>query len=301
MKKLSAILLMIIFTMTTVACSNKEKETNQQYEQAMADGKSNVIEEEYDKAISYFELALESKENDTEATNLIKQLKLLTDAMEKDGENDINICFNQLKIINEINSITTKTNVVKEKSNNYKKVVLNNIDKKIDSLETEAKKGNSEKKIKNMIKKCEEYQLEDEVDRCNEILSVCRDKKEEIKAQKEAEQIAQKNAENSSKNKKSKSFSSKQAWCIRGGHYTDAKNILKEFNSCKGCQIKRDIHSGSTYTGCMYCGSESRVPQDTGICLDCGAENHPPIVDVTEDGIVVYADGTTMEWNFANM
>lgn len=299
MKKLSAILLMIIFAMATVACSNKEKETNQQYEQAMADGKSNVIEEEYDKAISYFELALESKENDTEATNLIKQLKLLIGAMEKDGEDDTSICFNQLKSINEINSIKTKTNVVKEKSNNYKKVVLKNIDKKIDNLETEAKKGNSEKKIKNMIKKCEEYKLDDQVDRCNDILNVCKERKEEIKAEKEAEQIAQNNA-NSSRKKKSKSTSAKQAWCVRGGHYTDAKNILKEFNSCKGCQIKRDIHSGSTYTGCMYCGS-SKVPQDTGICLDCGAENHPAIVDVTEDGIVVYADGTTMEWNFANM
>lgn len=37
----------------------------------MSNGKSSVVEEEYDKAIDYFDLALEAKKDDKEATNYV--------------------------------------------------------------------------------------------------------------------------------------------------------------------------------------------------------------------------------------
>ena len=67
MKKLSTILLTIIISITLSACNNKAElgGISQEYKDAMSKGKSNVIEEEYDKAINYFKLALESKKDDT--------------------------------------------------------------------------------------------------------------------------------------------------------------------------------------------------------------------------------------------
>ena len=67
MKKLSTILLTIIISITLSACNNKANESNQQYEDAMSNGKSSVVEEEYNKAIDYFDLALEAKKHDNEA------------------------------------------------------------------------------------------------------------------------------------------------------------------------------------------------------------------------------------------
>lgn len=61
MKKLSAILLTIIISITLSSCNNKTNESNQQYQDAMSNGKSSIVEEEYDKAIDYFDLALEAK------------------------------------------------------------------------------------------------------------------------------------------------------------------------------------------------------------------------------------------------
>lgn len=120
MKKLSTILLTIIISITLSACNNKAElgGINQEYKDAMSKGKSNVIEEEYDKAIDYFKLALESKENDTEAKNLIEQLNLLVEA--EDSE-EHGAYFFQIEKIDKINNIKTETDVVKDKANEYKK------------------------------------------------------------------------------------------------------------------------------------------------------------------------------------
>ena len=89
MKKRVIILMVLILGIMVVGCNKAETNgqsegIGQEYKDAVSKEKSNVIDGEYDKAIDYFKLALESKENDTEAKNLIEQLNLLVEA--KDSE-----------------------------------------------------------------------------------------------------------------------------------------------------------------------------------------------------------------------
>lgn len=100
-------------SITLSACNNKENEINQQYEDAMSNGKSSVVEEEYNKAIDYFDLALESKKDDKEATNLIKQLKLMLEIEESESHGAY---FYQMERIDKINEIDTESDVVKKKA-----------------------------------------------------------------------------------------------------------------------------------------------------------------------------------------
>ena len=160
----------------------------------MSKGKSNVIEEEYDKAIDYFKLALESKKDDTEAKNLIEQLNLLVEA--KDSE-EHGAYFFQIEKIDKINDIKTETDVVKDKANEYKKTVLKNIDDSIDSFEEEINDGkykSAQKDLEDTIKECKKSDsLNEQLDRCNGLLKTCKEKKNEAEeqAKKEAEQKQQ--------------------------------------------------------------------------------------------------------------
>ena len=143
MKKKLIILMVLILGIMVVGCNKAETSEqsegiSQEYKDAMSKGKSNVIEEEYDKAIDYFKLALESKKDDTEAKNLIEQLNLLVEA--EDSE-EHGAYFFQIEKIDKINDIKTETDVVKDKANEYKKTVLKNIDDSIDSFEEEINDG----------------------------------------------------------------------------------------------------------------------------------------------------------------
>ena len=85
MKKQLLIGSMLALSTILSACSNDK--SNQLYEEAMANGKSSVIEEEYYEAIDDFRSALEYKEGDTEAEKLIEQLELLLDAKKAKEDN----------------------------------------------------------------------------------------------------------------------------------------------------------------------------------------------------------------------
>lgn len=113
-----------------------------------------MIEEEYDKAVDYFKLALETKSDDVEAKNLIKQLNLLIEA--KDSESH-GAYFFQIEKIDMINDIKTETDVVKDKANDYKQTVLKNLDEAIDSFEAEINEG----KYKSV-----QRDLEEAIDEC---------------------------------------------------------------------------------------------------------------------------------------
>ena len=144
MKKRVIILMAIILSIIVCGCSNNAETSvesegiSQEYKDAMSKGKSNVIEEEYDKAVDYFKLALEAKSDDVEAKNLIKQLNLLIEA--KDSESH-GAYFFQIEKIDKINNIKTETYVVKDKANDYKQTVLKNLDEAIDSFEAEINQG----------------------------------------------------------------------------------------------------------------------------------------------------------------
>ncbi|MEI3233761.1 MAG: hypothetical protein V8S33_04905 [Intestinibacter bartlettii] len=232
MKKLSPILITIIMSITLSACNKKTNESNQQYEgRSMSNGKSSVVEEEYDKAIDYFDLALEAKKDDKEATNLIKQLKLMLEIEESESHGAY---FYQMEKIDKINAIDTETDVVKKKANDYKKDVLKNTDDSIDYLEEEINDGDYEKAqkdIEDFIKECKKSDsLGEQLDRCEGLLKTCKaeKKKAEEEAKKEAEEQANKEAEAKKSSSSGDSFTR-----------ADAKRILErvfgtnEYNESK--------------------------------------------------------------------
>ena len=244
MKKLSTILLTIIISITLSACNNKAElgGISQEYKDAMSKGKSNVIEEEYDKAIDYFKLALESKKDDTEAKNLIEQLNLLVEA--KDSE-EHGAYFFQIEKIDKINDIKTETDVVKDKANEYKKTVLKNIDDSIDSFEEKINDGkykSAQKDLEDTIEECKKSEsLKEQLDKCNGLLKICKEKKKEAE-----EQVASNSNSNESSNKSSDEKNSNKVWCYgmgHPGHYVDKENAILNYgvtgSLCYGCMARK--------------------------------------------------------------
>lgn len=227
MKKRVIILAVLVLAILVIGCTSNKAETSeysegisQEYKDAMSKGKSNVIEGEYDKAIDYFKLALESKKDYTEAKNLIEQLNLLVEA--EDSE-EHGAYFFQIEKIDKINDIKTETDVVKDKANEYKKTVLKNIDDSIDYLEEEINDGDYEKAqkdIEDFIKECKKSDsLGEQLDRCEGLLKTC--KAEKKKAEEEAKKEAEEQAKIEAEAKKSSSS---------GDSFTraDAKRMLKD-------------------------------------------------------------------------
>lgn len=223
MKKLYVILLMVILAIAVVGCNNKSEEINQQYEQAMADGKSKVIEEEYDKAIDYFKLALEFKKEDTQAMNLIEQIKILMEVISLEEAPDIDY-FYQIEQIEKINNIVTQTDVVKNKANDYKEIVIKNLDSSIDTIEDSINNGEYDTAKENLnfiIEECKKYNyLEEQVEKCNKLLDVCKEKKKEKQTKKE-----QQKQESSNSNGSRKESSSNNSDTFTKN---DAKELIKK-------------------------------------------------------------------------
>lgn len=291
MKKLSAILLVIVAFITLSGCSNKE---NEQYENAMSNGKSSVIEEEYDKAIDYFDLALESKKDDEEATNLIKQLKLLLQIEESE---DHGAYFYQMERIDKINSINTETDVVKKKANDYKETVLKNIDDSLDSVKEKIKSGDYESaqnEIEDIIKECKKSDsLREQLDKSNEILKSCKaeKKKAEEEAEKQAKKAAQKQAANNSNQLSRKNNdNSGKVHCSSCKKYVNEENY--DGTCCFRC-ITESFYKTYDLQMCPYCDLENcTVNLYTGICNVCGRKVKPAVAKIREDGTVILEDGT---------
>lgn len=301
MKKLSTILLTIIISITLSACNNKAElgGISQEYKDAMSKGKSNVIEEEYDKAIDYFKLALESKKDDTEAKNLIEQLNLLVEA--KDSE-EHGAYFFQIEKIDKINDIKTETDVVKDKANEYKKTVLKNIDDSIDSFEEKINDGkykSAQKDLEDTIEECKKSDsLKEQLDRCEELLKTCKEKKKEAEeqAKKQAEQkqqVASNSNSNGSSKKSSGEKDSNKVWCEWKRHYVDKENFIDETNRCQGCEVRRSLSSTFTYEDCPVCGKTCAVSRHSGKCQYCGEKIYPAVKKIYDDGTVILEDGST--------
>lgn len=114
MKKLLTLVLSLLMIMT-VGCS---KEDNEYFEKYMEEGKMSVANQEYDKALNFFTLAKEEKEDDEELNSLYNQTKSLVEAMDskekKDYDTAIQLCEN-------IRSIDSKTSIIKEAADKLKK------------------------------------------------------------------------------------------------------------------------------------------------------------------------------------
>lgn len=279
MKKRLIVLITVVLSMlVVVGCSNNE--VNQQYENAMSEGKSKVIEEEYDKAIDYFKLALESKEDDAEAKNLIEQLNLLLEVEDAESHGAY---FFQIGKLEKIESIKTETNVVKEKASKYKELAIKNIDDWINDIENSvnnAEYDKAQEDIDFILKDLKKYDcLKDQLERCNKLLETCKEKK------KEAEKQVSNNSE--------------KVWCggmNHSGHYVDKENFIEGFNRCKGCDTRRMLGSTGFYEDCPVCGNTCAVSRYTGKCQYCGEKVYPAIKKIYDDGTAILEDGTKFNW-----
>lgn len=297
MKKRLIILMLLILGIMVVGCNKAESGSiSQEYKDAMSKGKSNVIEEEYDKAIDYFKLALESKKDDTEAKNLIEQLNLLVEA--EDSE-EHKAYFLQLEKIDKINDIKTETDVVKDKANEYKKIVLKNIDDSIDSFEEEINDGkykSAQKDIEDTIEECKKSEsLKEQLDKCNELLKICKEKKKEAE-----EQVASNSNLNESSNKSSDEKNSNKVWCYgmgHPGHYVDKENAILNYgvtgSLCYGCMARKRLGTTGYYEDCPVCGNTCAVSRYTGKCQYCGEKIYPAVKKIYDDGTVILEDGST--------
>lgn len=291
MKRLSIIFLAIILCIAMVGCNNKAKRLNEQYEEAMSKGKLSVVDEEYDKAKEYFELALESKEDDQEAKNLIKQLQLFTKVIDMEDEDEY---FEQLGKLDEIVSIKTETDTVKNKAIKYKDKIIDNIDDTIKDIEEDIEDGKyekSQKNLENIIKECKKNdELKDQLEESTKLLEHCNEKKKD-----EEKRAKAKAKEESSKKEYSlnKDDDSEKVWCQAGHHYVDVEDYVSVNNRCYGCEARRNISSTMTYADCDYCGSEYSVSRNSGVYNRCGNKVVPGVVDIYNDGTIVFEDGST--------
>ncbi|MDO5011421.1 MAG: hypothetical protein Q4E31_11395 [Intestinibacter bartlettii] len=289
------IIFAILQSLLLVACSKVEGNT--QYDDMMSKGKSSVIEEEYDKAIDYFNLALEEKKGDKEATNLIKQLKLLIDLTGENTFDNIDIYFIKLDSINKINNIKTNTSVVKDKANEYKEILLNEMDKFIDNLEEMLNDGEYEgveEDLENFIDnldKMEGEEFKDRFNRCKKLLDDCKKNQKEENDIKEEDNTwyPYEGFEGDAGD------AAAQAYCNFGSHYTNISNMLDEnpeTGYCKGHWVRRNLMGTYSYEDCNNCGKTMAVNPFDGKCQYCGSKQGAAIKEITDSGIIIYEDGT---------
>ena len=248
-------------------------------------------------------MALEAKKDDKEATNLIKQLKLMLEIEESESHGAY---FYQMERIDKINEIDTETDVVKKKAYDYKGVVLKNIDESIDYLEEEINDGDYEKAqkdIEDFIKECKKSDsLGEQLDRCEGLLKTCKaeKKKAEEEAKKEAEEQASNNSNKGTNKSSSEDNNSVKAYCNEGKHYIDVDDYYELGVNCRGCEAKKTLKSPSNNLPCEFCddgsGLERTVSLYTGKCYKCGKKNFAGVKKIYNDGTIVYDDGSIQNW-----
>jgi uncharacterized protein YecT (DUF1311 family) len=109
------------------------------YDKMMEEGKVAIVNNEYEKADGMFELALEEKPDDKEAIELREQTEKLIEATSLKKEDKIE---ESKKLCNEIDSMTSKSDVVKKQANKLKKELDNtNEDKNITTKESSKDSG----------------------------------------------------------------------------------------------------------------------------------------------------------------
>ena len=153
MKKIGIILTLIVLVVSLVGCENSESK------KAMEQGKMEMANKEYDKALASFKIALDKESSNEEAkrlTTLIDNYKKANDEFEKGNINDANKIMNQIDEETIKDSIKNDIDNLKSKINQHDK-----IDKEIVHIKelikenkyTEAKKSIKEIDVDKLNKK----------------------------------------------------------------------------------------------------------------------------------------------------
>ncbi len=197
MKKFKILLLSLLLL---TGCSNEV------YNDTMNEGKMAIANKEFDKAEAIFNLALEEKNNDNEATALLSQTEKIIDVINLKNEGNV---VEAKKILEEILKIESKSDVVKKESNK----LLEEINKTIEDIEI------NKKSIEDKITECENFiasgkyndakyildglseQITNDInlnlykDKVNELQNTCNIEIQNIKAQEEVKKQAEQQAE----------------------------------------------------------------------------------------------------------
>ena len=113
MKKILVILTICILSIT--GCS---KGDNQSFEKYMEEGRMAVANQEYDKALNFFTLALEENKDDTDAKSLYNQTKNLVEAIDSKDQKNYTVA---IQLCDVISNMESNTNIIKDAAENVKK------------------------------------------------------------------------------------------------------------------------------------------------------------------------------------
>lgn len=177
-----------------VACSNKE------YEEAMDEGMESIENENFEEAADYFKLALDEKEDDEEATSLLKETELYVDGEDAlmDGNLDeANVLFDSIgKEEESLSELKESADQKLEEIENLKKKE-EKIDKDLEEAKEKGETGNYEEALSILKEGLEEdlshdyfQEKEEDLESLKESMSEYKGVKEEAsKSINEAEEI----------------------------------------------------------------------------------------------------------------
>ena len=143
MKKILVILTICILSIT--GCS---KGDNQSFEKYMEEGRIAVANQEYDKALNFFTLALEENKDDTDAKSLYNQTKNLVEAIDSKDKKNYTVA---IQLCDVISNMESNTNIIKDAAENVKKESNELMEKaqRQDKEKTQAKEENIKENISN--------------------------------------------------------------------------------------------------------------------------------------------------------
>lgn len=295
MKKLICIILIALCSLMLVACSsNKQSEDDNEvksqpeavevadnengydedeYNDYMKEAKSNIIKEDYDKAKEYLNLALESKENDREASNLLEQLEIFIKVQNlcKNGQE-----YDSIKWINKMDLIDTESDVLNNKVEVYKDQCIMCVEDSIAATNEYMNVGNYtglETDLQELIDEIKDVEfLQSQVETCKSILENCK-----LEIAKENEEV----------------------YCGFCNQYVKRKYFVEteaEQDRCLACHAERDLRSTATNVNCPYCNAPYSVSLRDGDCFECGMQVFSPVREIYHDGTIVLEDGTRWQY-----
>ena len=110
--------ILVILTICMLSITGCSKGDNQSFEKYMEEGRMAVANQEYDKALNFFTLALEENKDDTDAKSLYNQTKNLVEAIDSKDQKNYTVA---IQLCDVISNMESNTNIIKDAAENVKK------------------------------------------------------------------------------------------------------------------------------------------------------------------------------------
>ena len=146
--------ILIILTICMLSITGCSKNDNQSFEKYMEEGKMAVANQEYDKALNFFTLALEENKDDTDVKSLYNQTKNLVEAIDSKEKKNYTVA---IQLCDVISNMESNTNIIKDAADKVKKesnelmekAQRQEKEKEIEEKKTQAKEENIKENINN--------------------------------------------------------------------------------------------------------------------------------------------------------